>query len=154
MCDSNRRGSSPGHVYILRNTVFLFGTVAYSFLTDCVLKGLAFYRVYEYSESHQNQFRPLPHASRPICLACLMFLALWWEMPVEKTMFPVWLGGTCWCLCCPGGKFHPQGVLERKRESMRDQALPAWGSAIGSEASGPLFRMLTQQGRQKGSCHQ
>jgi hypothetical protein len=60
-------GNNSLPVYILRDTVFLFGIVAYSFLTDCILKELDFYRVYEYSESHQTQFCPLPYVCRPIC---------------------------------------------------------------------------------------
>lgn len=67
MCDSTWRWENSLPVYIWRNTVFLFGIVAYSFLTDCILKELDFYRFYEYSESRQNQLCPLPYVSRPIC---------------------------------------------------------------------------------------
>lgn len=67
VCDSTWRWKNSLPVYIWRNTVFLFGIVAYSFLTDCILKELDFYRFYEYSESHQNRLCPLPYVSRPIC---------------------------------------------------------------------------------------
>lgn len=67
VCDSTWRWENSLPVYIWRNTVFLFGIVAYSFLTDCILKELDFFRFYEYSESRQNRLCPLPYVSRPIC---------------------------------------------------------------------------------------
>lgn len=42
VCNDKGHGKSFHPMYILRNTVFLFATIAYSFLTDCILKGLDF----------------------------------------------------------------------------------------------------------------
>lgn len=139
-------GKSSLHVYILRNTVFLFGTVAYSFLTDCILKDLDIYRFYEYSESHQNQFCPLPYVSISICHLragwfkfCMVAFAFW-----EKKHFLYWWGGYAGAFAALLETLPCEWVLE---------GVWGWSRLLWDRASaflsflGLAFRTLRQQGR-------